>query len=98
MSCNIGCRHGLDLVLRWLWCRLAAIALIRPLAWELPYATGEALKSKKPKKTKNKNKKNKPIEIKLLGYGWGIGKIGEGGQLYGMDGWMVISFMTMITV
>ena len=24
-------------VLLWLWCRLAAAALIWPLAWELPY-------------------------------------------------------------
>jgi len=31
----------------WLWCRLAATALIRPLAWELPYAVGRALKRKK---------------------------------------------------
>ena len=30
-----------DLVLLWLCCRLAAP--IRPLAWELPYAEGEAL-------------------------------------------------------
>ena len=29
-----------DLALLWLWCRLAAIALIRPLAWEPPYAAG----------------------------------------------------------
>ena len=36
-----------DLVLLWLWCRLAATALIRPLAWEPPYATGAALKGKK---------------------------------------------------
>ena len=28
----------------WLWCSLAATALIRPLAWELPYTVGEALK------------------------------------------------------
>ena len=26
--------------LLWLWCRLAATALSRPLAWELPYAAG----------------------------------------------------------
>ena len=39
--------------LLWLWCRLAAVALIRPLAWEPPYALGVALKSKK-QKTKNK--------------------------------------------
>ena len=31
----------------WLWCRLAAAALIGPLAWELPYAAGLALKKKK---------------------------------------------------
>ena len=30
----------------WLWRRLAAIVLIQPLAWERPYATGGALKSK----------------------------------------------------
>ena len=38
-----------DLALLWLWCRQAAVALIRPLAWELPYAVGAALKSKKKK-------------------------------------------------
>ena len=35
-----------DPALLWLWCRLAAVALIGPLAWEPPNATGEALKSK----------------------------------------------------
>ena len=34
----------------WLWRRPAAIALIRPLAWELPHAAGMALKKKKKKK------------------------------------------------
>ena len=33
-----------DLALLWLWCRLAATALIRPLAWEPPYAAAAALK------------------------------------------------------
>ena len=28
-----------DPVLLWLWCRLAAAALIQPLAWKLPYVT-----------------------------------------------------------
>ena len=36
-----------DLALLWLWRRLAAVALIGPLAWELPYAKGEALKISK---------------------------------------------------
>ena len=39
----------------WLWHRLAAVAWIRPLAWEPTYAEGEALKSKKKKKKKKKD-------------------------------------------
>ena len=31
-------------MLLWLWHRLAATAPIQPLAWELPYAAGVALK------------------------------------------------------
>ena len=34
-------------VLLWLWCRLAAAALIRPLAWKLPFAANVAQKRKK---------------------------------------------------
>ena len=40
-----------------LWCRPAATALIRPLAWEPPYAEGAALKRQKTKK-KKKNLQN----------------------------------------
>ena len=36
-----------DPVLLWLWWRLAAAAPVAPLAWELPYAAGAALKKKK---------------------------------------------------
>ena len=35
---------------RELWCRLAAAALIRPLAWESPYAVGAALEKAKRQK------------------------------------------------
>ena len=49
VSYGVGHTHGLDPELLWLWCRLAAIALIGPLAWELPYAAGVALKSRKKK-------------------------------------------------
>ena len=52
MSYGVGHRHSSDPALLWLW--LAAIALIRPLAWELPCAADAALKKKK-KKTKAKN-------------------------------------------
>ena len=41
-----------DLVLLWLWHKPVAIALIRPLAWEPPYATGAVLKKRKDKKNK----------------------------------------------
>ena len=43
MSCGVGHRHGSDLALLWLWCKPAAVAPIRPLAWEIPYAVGVAL-------------------------------------------------------
>ena len=39
----------LDLVWLWLWYGLAAIALIRPLAWELPCAARVALKRQNSK-------------------------------------------------
>ncbi len=44
MSCGVVRGRGLDLTLLWLWYRLAAVAPIQPLAWELPYAIGVALK------------------------------------------------------
>ena len=47
MSCGVGRRCGSDLALLWPWDRLAAAALIEPLAWELPNAAGVALKRKK---------------------------------------------------
>ena len=47
----------------WLWRRLAAIAPIRSLAWEPPYATGVALIRQKTKK-KKKEKKRKCIQIR----------------------------------
>ena len=37
----------MDLALLWLRCRPAAVSPIGPLDWELPYAVGVALKSKK---------------------------------------------------
>ena len=45
MSCDVDCRHSSDPVLQWY--RPAATALIQPLAWELPCATGAALKRQK---------------------------------------------------
>ena len=50
MSCGVDCRHGSDLTLLWLWCRLTDTAPFRPPAWEPPGAAGVALK--KDKQTK----------------------------------------------
>ena len=63
MSCGVGCTFDLDLALLWLWCRLAAVTPITPLAWEPLYAVGAALKSKKKK---GKKKKTKEERKKLL--------------------------------
>ena len=54
MSCGVGHRRGLEPMLLWLWCRPAATAPIRPLAWEPPYAMGAA-----PEKAKSWKKKKK---------------------------------------
>ena len=56
MSCGIDHRCGSDPTLLWLWRRPEATALIQPLTWEPPYASGMALEKTKKKKTKNKNK------------------------------------------
>ena len=47
LNCGRGHRRSSDSVLLWLWCRPAAIGPIQPLALELPYALGAALKKKK---------------------------------------------------
>ena len=50
MSCGVGRRLGLKLMLLWLWRRPVAAAPIQPLAWEPPYAMGVTLKTQKTKK------------------------------------------------
>ena len=48
MSCGVGRRRSSDPSdPSWLWRRLAAPALIGPLAWEPPCAAGAALKHKR---------------------------------------------------
>ena len=63
MSCGVGCRHGSDPTLLWLWCRLMATAPIGPLAWEPPYAAGAALEM--AKRQKQKQNKTKTVNFKL---------------------------------
>ena len=60
MSCGVCHRHSSDPELLWLWCSVAATALIQPLAWELPFAKGAALKRQK------KKQKKKPRILLLL--------------------------------
>ena len=58
MSCGVGRRYGSDPELLW----PVATALIRPLAWEPPYAMGVALKDKKKQKKERKKKKKNPTQ------------------------------------
>ena len=59
-GCGVGRRYGSDPALLWLWCRVAAVALIQPLAWEPPYATSMA------QKKQNKIKKTSDLSTALL--------------------------------
>ena len=61
MSCGVGQRYGMDPSLMWLWCRLTALAPIRPLALENPYAIGAAKKKKKKKKKRERERKDLKI-------------------------------------
>ena len=63
MSCSVGHRQGLDLVVVWLWYRLAAVAPIQPLALEFPYVAGEAVFKKKRKEEKRKRKRKKNVQM-----------------------------------
>ena len=56
LSCDVGCRRGLDTALLWLWRRPVATAPIGLLAWEPPYAVGVAQEMAKKKKEKKKKK------------------------------------------
>ena len=72
VSCGVGRRRGSDPVLLGLWCRPMAIALIRPLVWDPPYAVGSSprkgRKIKKNKKQKPKKQTNKKtVVLKYLG-------------------------------
>ena len=53
LSCGVGRRRGSDPAWLWLWLWPVATALIRPLAWEPPYAAESG-----PRKDKKKKKLN----------------------------------------
>ena len=67
MSCGVGHRYALDPAFLWLWCRLATVAPTGPLVWELPYAMGVALKSRK----KERKKEKKRVAL-LFPRAWGL--------------------------
>ena len=67
MICGVGCRCGSDPALLWLWCRPAGAAPIGPLAWDPPYTTHVALKSKMKKRKEGREEKEKRREGKGRG-------------------------------
>ena len=66
MSCGVGRRRSLELVLLWLWRRPAATAPIL-LAWEPPHAAGAVLKRQK---TKNNNNNASSFSNHFSGHIW----------------------------
>ena len=67
---DVGWRLGSDLVLLWLWYRSAGTGPIWPLAWELAYATGVALKRQKEKKKKKILNPEKRYGLKVQTWEW----------------------------
>ena len=59
MSCGVGPRCGLDLALLWMWHRLAVVAVIQPLVWELQYAAGATLKRRKEGRREGREEEGK---------------------------------------
>ena len=64
VSYGVGLRRGSDPTLLWLWRRPVATALIRPLAWEPPYAAGAAQRNSK--KTEKKKKNSEIMHVQVL--------------------------------
>ena len=73
--------HGL-----WLWYRLAAVALIRPLAWKRPYATGATLKNKQTNKNTDGEAAMGEMGGLILGHVEFAGSLGALGTCQ-IDGW-----------
>ena len=69
MNCGVGHTRGSDLMWLWLWCRVAAAAPIRPLAWQPPHAEGVALQSKTKTTTTTKLNSISPRQWMFLSFG-----------------------------
>ena len=85
VSCGVGCRGGSDPALLWLWCRPAATAPIRLLAWEPPHASGTALKRQKAKKKERTAEAAAP-EQRLTHTRWSFSS---------WAGWLFVKVVTM---
>ena len=89
MSCGVCCRWGLDPVWLWLWRRPGAAALIRPLAWERPYATGAALKSRKKEREGRRKKERRMLGVSLVAQWKQISLVHEAaGLIPGLAQWV----------
>ena len=70
VSCGVGRRHSLRPALQALWHKPAAVAPIRPLAWELPYAEGAVLNKNKTNKKQTKKPQNNKTSSKSTNGDW----------------------------
>ena len=76
-SFSTGHRCLLDPELLWLWHKPEAAAPIQPLAWELSYATGVAIKRKRKKERNQRSEEVVHIQKQMLGI-LGIKHLTEG--------------------
>ena len=63
LKAGVGHRCSSDPVLQQLWYRPAATAPIGPLAQELPYATGMAIKREKVKSAASKDDQGQKLQV-----------------------------------
>ena len=93
--CHELCRSQMHSDLAWQWCRLAAAALIQPLAWKFPYASGAAVKKKILKMKKKKPQTTKTNRQNGVCFITGDLTLSKITSITGLDLFLVLSLVTV---